>query len=178
MPWAFLVTLLPTYLKDGNVEIGQRGTIQTGILMAGCGGLLLGGLLADAVYKRLGARWGRSAPTATMMTICGLMTVIVSSSPGLWIAVAALAIASFCLDLALPSLWAYAQDVAGKNSGAAFGFGNMLGNLGASLSALVLGPVSRAAGWEGAFVVCASCYFAAAFFGLRLDASKRLDSAS
>ncbi|MCE9564883.1 MAG: MFS transporter [Planctomycetes bacterium] len=177
VPWAFLVTLLPTYLKDANVEIGLRGTLQTGILLAGCVGMLLGGLLTDAVSKRLGPRWGRSAPTATMMTVCALMSVSVSTSQGLWVVVAALAITSLCLDLSLPSLWAYAQDIAGKNAGAAFGFGNMLGNFGASLSPLLLGAVRRAEGWEGAFAVCASCYFVAAIFGLLLDASKPLDAA-
>ena len=176
--WAFLVTLLPTYLKDANVEVGLRGTLQTAILLCGCVGMILGGLLTDVVNKRLGPRWGRSAPVVTMMTICGLMTVLVSLSPGLWVVVAALAITSLCIDLTLPSLWAYAQDVAGKNAGAAFGFGNMLGNFGATLSALLLGAVSRAGGWEAAFAVCASCYFVAAFFGLLLDASKPLDVAS
>ncbi len=140
--WAFLVTLLPSYLKDANVEIGLRGTIQTGILLAGCVGMLLGGLLTDAVNNRLGPRWGRSAPTATLMTVCGLMILLVSLSPGLWVVVAALAITSLCLDLSLPSLWAYAQDVAGRNAGAVFGFGNMLGNFGAALSPLLLGAVT------------------------------------
>ena len=175
LPWAFLVTLLPTYLKDANVEIDLRSTIQTGILLAGCAGMILGGLLTDAVNKRLGPRWGRSLPPAILMLLCGSQSLLLSLSPALWVAVAALAITSLCLDLSLPSLWSYAQDVAGKNAGAVFGFGNMCGNLGASLSPLLLGAVSRAAGWEGAFAVCASCYFVAAIFGLLLDASKPLD---
>lgn len=176
VPWAFLVTLLPTYLKDANVDIGLRGNIQTGILLAGPVGLLLGGLLTDAVGRWLGPRWGRCAVATTMFAFCGLMTALASTSPGLWIEVAALAIASLCLDLSLPSLWAYAQDVGGRNAGAVFGFGNMLGNFGAALSPLLLGAVSRAGGWEGAFAVCALFYFTAALFGLVLDASKPLDS--
>lgn len=175
--WAFLVTLLPTYLKDANVEIGLRGTIQTGILLTWCAGMLLGGLLTDTVSRWLGPQWGRSLPVSTMFSVCGLTTMLMSTSPGLWVVVAALAITSLCLDLSLPSLWAYAQDVAGKNAGAAFGFGNMLGNFGAAVSPLLLGAVSRDWGWEGAFGVCASCYFVAAFFGLLLDASKPLDHA-
>ena len=174
--WAFLVTLLPTYFKDANADISLQGTLQTGVLLAGCLGVLLGGLLTDPVNKRLGPRWGRSAPVAMLLTICGLMTVLLSSSPGLWVAVAALAVAALCLDLSLPSMWAYAQDVAGKNSGAAFGFGNMLGNFGASLSPVLLGAVQRAEGWEGAFAVCAACYFVAAILGLLLDSSKPLDA--
>jgi ACS family glucarate transporter-like MFS transporter len=176
--WAFLVTLLPSYLQDANVEIGMRGTIQTGILLTGCVGMLLGGLLTDTVNERLGPRWGRSAPTALLIMVCGLLSVLVGLSPGLWVVVAALAITSLCLDLSLPSLWAYSQDVAGRNAGTVFGFGNMLGNFGAALSPLLLGAVSRAEGWEGAFAVCASCYLVASFFGLLLDASKPLNAAT
>ena len=49
--WAFLVTLLPTFLKDANVDIGLRGTLQTTILAAGCVGMILGGLVTDAAHR-------------------------------------------------------------------------------------------------------------------------------
>ncbi len=174
--WAFLVTLLPTYLKDANVELGLRGIVQTGVLLAGCAGMLLGGLATDALRRRLGPRWGRSLPIATMMALGALMCAVVSSSPGLWIAVAALAIMAMCQDFAIPSVWAYAQDVGGANAGAALGFGNMLGNFGAALSPVLLGAIRRADGWEAAFALCAACYVIAALCGLLLDASKPIDA--
>lgn len=174
--WAFLVTLLPTYLKDANVELDLRGIVQTGVLLAGCAGMLLGGLVTDALRRRLGSRWGRSLPIATMMTLGALMCAVVSSSPGLWIAVAALAVMAMCQDFAIPSVWAYAQDVGGTNAGAALGFGNMLGNFGAALSPVLLGAVRRAGGWEAAFALCAACYVVAALCGLFLDASKPIDA--
>jgi len=173
--WAFLVTLLPTYLKDAEVDISLRGYIQTGVLLAGCGGMIIGGFVTDAVRRRLGPRWGRSVPIATMMSICATMCAVVSSAPGLWIAVAALCIMAMCQDLGIPSVWAYAQDVGGKNAGAALGFGNMLGNFGAALSPVLLGAVSREGGWGAAFALCATCYVVAAISGSLLDASKPLD---
>jgi MFS family permease len=174
--WAFLVTLLPTFLKDANVDIGLRGTLQTTILAAGCVGMILGGLVTDAARRRFGARWGRSIPVATLMTCCALMCAIASSSPGLWITVAVLAMMSLCQDMGNPSVWAYAQDVGGKNVGAALGFGNMLGNFGAALSPRLLGEVRRAGGWETAFALCAGVYLVAALCGLMLDASKPVDA--
>lgn len=173
--WAFLVTLLPTFLKDANVEIGLRGQIQTGVLLAGCVGMLIGGVVTDRARARFGPRWGRSLPIACMMGLCACMCGVLSASPGLWIGVAALALMAFGQDLGIPSVWAYAQDVGGRNVGAALGFGNMLGNLGAALSPLLLGEVKRAGGWEAAFGLCAACYITAALAGLMLDASKSVD---
>jgi nitrate/nitrite transporter NarK len=83
---------------------------------------------------------------------------------------------SLCQDLGNPSVWAYAQDVGGKNVGTALGFGNMLGNLGAALSPRLIGEVRRAGGWEAAFVLCAMVYLCAAVCGLLLDASKPVDA--
>jgi MFS family permease len=174
--WAFLVTLLPTFLKDADVEIGLRGNIQTGVLLTGCVGMLVGGLVTDAVRRRLGPRWGRSVPIAVMMTFCAGMCAVLSSSPSLWVAVAALALMAFGQDLGIPSVWAYAQDVGGRNVGVVLGFGNMLGNFGASASSRVLGEVRRAGGWEAAFALCAVCYLIAAVCGLMLDATKPIDA--
>ena len=176
--WAFLVTLLPTYLKDANVDIALRGNIQTGVLLAGCVGMIVGGLVTDATRQRLGARWGRSVPIGTMMALCAAMCAVLSSAPGLWFAVAALALMAFCQDLGIPSVWAYAQDVGGKSVGAALGFGNMLGNFGAALSPLLLGETKRSGGWEAAFGLCATCYVIAAICGLMLDATKTVEEST
>lgn len=173
--WAFLVTLLPTFLKDANIEIGLRSDIQTGVLFAGCVGTLLGGFATDAVRRRLGPRWSRAAPIAAMMTLCAVMCGVVSSSPGLWVAVGALAMMSMCQDIGIPSVWAYAQDVGGKNVGAALGWGNMLGNFGAALSPVLLTEVQLVGGWEASFALCAGCYLVAATCGLMLDATRPLD---
>jgi MFS family permease len=173
--WAFLVTLLPTYLKEADVDIELRGRIQTGVLLAGCVGMLIGGRLTDAARHRLGARWGRSVPIAAMMALCASMCAVVSSSPGLWVAVAALALMAFGQDLGIPSVWAYAQDVGGRSVGAALGFGNMLGNFGAGLSPRLIGEMRRMGGWEAAFALCAGCYVVSIVCALMLDATKHIE---
>ena len=170
--WAFLITLLPTYLKDAGVPQGQRSEIQTGVLFAGCAGMLAGGYVTDAIRRTLGPRWGRSIPITVTMLACAGMCGIVSASPGLWVAVGALAVMAFCQDLGIPSVWAYAQDVGGKDVGSALGWGNMLGNFGAALSPVILIRVKTAGGWDSAFALCAGCYIVAAACGVMLDATK------
>ena len=173
--WAFLITLLPSYLKDANIPYDSRSYIQTGVLLAGCVGMFCGGFVTDYARRRYGPRWGRSTPIATMMAGCAVMCVVVSTSPGLWVAVAALALMALFQDLGIPSVWAFAQDVGGRNVGAALGWGNMLGNFGAALSPRLLGEVRRAGGWEAAFALCAACYVVAVACGLLLDASKPVE---
>lgn len=172
--WAFLVTLLPTFLKDSNLPLEQRGNIQTLILVVGCFGMILGGFITDGVYRRLGPRWGRALPAMIVMSGCTAMCLILTASPMLSIAIAALAIMALCQDLGIPSLWAYAQDVGGKNVGAVLGFGNMLGNFGAALSPVLLTAVQEEGGWPAAFGVCAASYVVSIGCAYTLDSSRPL----
>ncbi len=43
-----------------------------------------------------------------------------------------LALVGFATDLGIGAVWAYAQDVGGRNCGAVMGWANMWGNLGAA----------------------------------------------
>jgi ACS family glucarate transporter-like MFS transporter len=57
-------------------------------------------------------------------------------------------------------VWAFGQDIGGRNVGAVVGWGNMWGNIGAAVSPLFFGFLSRsfgddvAAGWQAAFLAC------------------------
>ena len=176
LSWAFLITLLPTFLKDADVELGLRSTVQTGVLFAGCVGTFLGGFVADASRRRFGPRWGRSVPMVAMMGTCAVMCAVAASGPGLWVVVGALVLMSLCQDIGIPSVWAFAQDVGGRNVGAALGWGNMLGNFGAALSPILLTEVQIAGGWGAAFGVGAAAYVVSVGCGLMLDATKPVEA--
>lgn len=170
--WAFLVTLLPTFLKDSGLPLDQRGHIQTLILVVGCVGMLMGGFVTDRVYRRLGPRWGRSLPAMTVMSGCALMCLVLAGSPPLPVAILCLAVMALCQDLGIPSVWAYAQDVGGRNVGAVLGFGNMLGNFGAALSPVLLTWVRDLGGWSAAFALCAGAYTVSILSAYTLDSSR------
>jgi ACS family glucarate transporter-like MFS transporter len=175
--WVFVITLLPTYLINAGIDdVRQRGLMQTVVLFIGACGMLFGGFVTDRLRARLGPRLGRSVPLGATISLCALVLFLVPTLPGAWAVVAALGAMAFLVDLHNPTIWSFAQDVGGKNVGAALGFGNMLGNLGAALSPVLLTEVRDAAGWNAVFTCCGCCFIAAAVCGFLLDATRPVDT--
>jgi MFS family permease len=173
--WAFLVTLLPSYLAEAyRVPLKTRGQMQSAALAIGCAGMLLGGMLTDRLAARLGPRWGRSLPLGVSLLGCGASCAVVPRLSGPWAVVAVLAVMAFLVDLSNPSIWAFNQDVGGSRAGIAAGWGNMWGNFGAALSPVLLGGVASRHGWAAAFATSAGSFAAAAACGLLLDAGRPL----
>ncbi len=178
--WVFLVTWLPTYLKDVR-EVDPRigGLMSTIVLFAGIVGMLLGGPLTDFSVRRLGRRWGRSLP----MVGCYLLAVIAYLSclsiESAWAFVAAASIVAFATDLSVPGIWAYMQDVGGRNTAAVFGWGNMWGNLGAATTPLlvpyVLEQWDTNGDWHEAFLLFSAGYLLALVGALCINADRKVE---
>src|SRR5207248_6893389 len=99
-------------------------------------------------------RLGRSVPICLTLGGCAAVFWTIPTLPTAWAVIVALGVMAFLVDLHNPSIWSFAQDVGGKNVGAALGWGNMWGNLGAALSPRLLTQIRLAAGWNTAFVCC------------------------
>ena len=110
------------------------------------------------------------------LTGCAIALFLVPSLPSVWAVVFTLGAMAFLVDMHNPSIWSFAQDVGGRSVGAALGWGNMWGNLGAALSPVLLIAVKNAAGWNAAFVVGGVAFAAAAVCGFLLDASKPVEA--
>ena len=174
--WAPLVTLLPTYLNEVfQTPLKEIGAMQTTALSIGCAGMLLGGFFTDFMHKKFGGRWGRSVPVVIAKTGCVVCCLFVTQVDSAWTAILILGAMAFLVDMGNPSIWAFAQDVGGKNVGAALGWGNMFGNLGAFASPIVLTLVKDRFGWNAAFVVCAGSFAVAGCAGFLLNASRPLE---
>jgi ACS family glucarate transporter-like MFS transporter len=174
--WAPLVTLLPTYLNEVfKTPLKEIGAMQSTALTIGCLGMLLGGFFTDFMHKNFGGRWGRSVPIVLAKSGCVLCCLAVTQVDSAWTAILILGAMAFLVDMGNPSIWAFAQDVGGKNVGAALGWGNMFGNLGAFASPILLTMVKNAAGWNAAFLLCAGAFAAAGVAGFLLNASKPLE---
>jgi sugar phosphate permease len=169
--WVFLITKLPGYLRDRfNVGTEEIGMMQTVTLVASCVGTFCGGIFADVMYKSLGPRWGRALPIGAVLFLCTATYGIATRMPTAWGVIAALTVMSILVDLGIPSIWAFAQDVGGRQVGAALGWGNMWGNLGAAVSPVALQLLRDRYGWDVAFAVCAVCFLCGAGTGLNLNA--------
>ncbi len=178
--WAFLITWLPTFLKEErNVEALLGSLMVTGVLAIAIPGQLIGGWLGNHAVERLGHRWGRIVPLSVTCGVAGLAYLGCLSYQSVWWVVACCALVSLMTDIGNPSVWAFMQDVGGKNTAAVFGWGNMWGNFGAAASSMVvprlmtLGEASGS-GETYVFLTCAGMYFLAAIAVLGTDATRQV----
>ena len=71
--WVFVVTLLPTYLKEAfGTPLEERRKMQTAVLVIGCCGMFFGGMLTDGLRAWLGPRLGRSVPLGIALGGCAV----------------------------------------------------------------------------------------------------------
>jgi MFS family permease len=178
--WVFLVTWLPTYLKDvKHVDAGIGGLMSTIVLFAGIVGMLCGGPLTDFSVRRLGPRWGRSTPMVACYCVAVMAYLSCMYLESAWSFIAAASVVAFATDMSVPGIWAYMQDVGGKNTAAVFGWGNMWGNLGAATTPLLVPIVLKQwdtnGDWQEAFLLFSAGYVVAALAALGINATRKVE---
>ena len=174
--WAFLITKFPEYLETVHGKTGsERGFLASLPGFVGCAGMFLGGFLTDALIRRLGLRRGRLAPMLIGTAGACLAYLFCSAADTVVIVVAAMCLLTICTDLAVPAVWAVAQDIGGRRVGPVLGWGNMWGNFGAAVCPLLLGKVERDFGWTAVFLTGAGAYFFAGCCALMIDPTKPVE---
>jgi MFS transporter, ACS family, glucarate transporter len=90
-----------------------------------------------------------------------------------------LGLSSFCNDLVMPPSWGACMDVGGRFSGTVSGGMNMAGNLGGSVSPLLVGYLlaRTSQNWTIAFYVSAAVYLGGALCWLFIDSQTPLKGA-
>jgi nitrate/nitrite transporter NarK len=183
--WIFLVTWLPRYLiSQHQVPVLERGVMAMTPLLVGIVGMYAGGWLTDILAARLGVRWGRRLPlsitrfsAAAGYGLCLWFSTLGTDSPlnTPWMYVAAFSLVAFSTDLGVPAAWAFKQDVGGRYVGSILGWGNMWGNLGATVSPPIynyfLGEQPGLAEWNAMFTVCMCAFIMSGICGLGIDAA-------
>jgi sugar phosphate permease len=170
--WVFLVTWLPRFLvEEHSVPLVERGWMCALPLWIGWCGMLLGGRATDIAVKRIGLRRGRVLPMMVGRFLAGSAYLLCLLHPSPWTLTALFGIVAFSTDLGSASGWAYKQDVGGNHVASIHGWANMWGNLGATISPLLLNQIVKHYDWDIAFLVCAGAFFIAGFACLGIDAS-------
>jgi ACS family glucarate transporter-like MFS transporter len=176
--WVFILALFPTYLREvyGTAE-QTRAVYQTLPVFGGIVGMLLGGWVSDRLVRRYGLRWGRAAPVAASRLVVGGAYL---ACPGLAdpLAVTAMMVlVAWATDAGTAPVWAWGQDVGGRQVGAVIGWANMWGNLGAAVAPMAFVRIrgafdDPAAGWNAVFLLCACTQVVAAVAALGIDARR------
>lgn len=178
--WAYLITWLPTYLKEVQKVSDSQGALMVSIVLGmGMLGQLVGGYAADWSVKRFGLRIGRVVPITTSTWIAGCAYLLCLRMDSAWGVVACCAVVSMMTDVGNPSIWAFMQDIGGRNTGAIFGWANMWGNFGAAFSSKLIPFIlaystSFMPGQTLVFLTCAGAFFIAGLAALGMNATKPL----
>lgn len=180
--WIFLVTWLPTYLKEEyDVPLWQAGAMTALAGLTGMTGNLCGGFATDFLARRVGLIWGRRIPG---LVASGGAALLYATSVGLeqmgvrhvFLAAGIFAGAYFLIDLGLGSMWATYQDIAGKRVATVLGFTNMCGNIGAAIFASVIGYLAENDKWQQVFMISSGSFMIVVLCWLFVNPTKPLSS--
>jgi MFS family permease len=171
----FYLTWLPTYLRDARgFNPTAMNTVHTVVLLSAAAASVLGGRLTDRLTKRYGLRIGRSVG-AVAMPLSAMALVVAALTENAIVAAVAMTAAAASGDLCLSPSWAMCHDIGGEASGAVTGLMNTFGNLGGSLSPLVVGyAVQWWGSWSIPLLIAAGVALLGGIFTLLIDTRKPL----
>jgi MFS transporter, ACS family, glucarate transporter len=172
----FVMTWLPTYLAEQRHFEKQSLSVFSGLpLLLSVFGDLSGGAVTDAMTRRFGVRWGRSAVSVLGYWLAGaaMFASVFTTSPVLAASLIAAAVAASMFTLS--ATWAACMDIGGPHTGVLSATMNTTGQVGSILSPVVTGwVVSRFANWQAPLVIMGCLYVISAMLWALVDARKRL----
>ncbi len=172
------ISWFPMYLvKHRGVPVSQLALYASMPLIFSTVASMAGGLATDHLVRRLGVAWARRgvgmlgcAGSAICLT-SGILTTDVRAS------VILISLAAGASDFILAAAWASCADIGGAAVGAVSGAMNMTGNIGASLSPVMMGLlIERTANWNLTFLIAAGLNLVGMVLWLLIHADRKLVS--
>lgn len=171
----FYLTWMPTYLKDARGFSDQLvGIIHGLVLLAAAIATLLGGRLTDVLVRRYGIRISRSIGAITL-PFSGIALAGAALTRNDVMSAVLLALGAGAGDLCLSTCWAICHDVGKDASGTVTGCMNTFGNLGGTLSPLVVGySVQWWGSWSIPLLIASCVSVIGGVLTLLIDSRKQL----
>ncbi|HVW22410.1 MAG TPA: MFS transporter [Opitutaceae bacterium] len=171
--WYFYITWLPTYLKEARGLALQKSALLSGLplFMGGFACVFSGwfaGWLADRGCNLVRVRRGLAC-TGFWGAAALLLISPRISDPVL--AMVAMGLASFSLDLSLPMGWRAAMDVGGRYAGTVTGTMNTAAQIGGIVSPIAVGYILQYMNhnWTLTFLISAVIYVVGGLCWLAID---------
>jgi MFS family permease len=176
--WYFYITWLPTYLLRGRgFDFQATGWLASLPLLGIAGGVLAGGWLSDGLARRFGRRAGLRLPGLVGFPLAALCVLGAVATPDGMSAAYLLAGAAGCAALGIAPAWSVCLAIGGRHAGVVSGAMNTFGNLGGTLSPIVMGFTLDAFGsWDLSLYSVAALYGVAALCWLGIDPDSPIDA--
>ena len=151
------LTWLPSYLKNQWPNDPRAVYWSAMPLIFAAFANWVAGTMVTQLFKR-GHHVGSRRATAIVGFTLGVVGLLLATqTTDLYLFVFWFSLATFGVDMTLSPSWAFCNDIGGVNSGAVSGSMNMVGNIGAALSAIMFPLLqSRQTGSANAFFVLAA----------------------
>lgn len=130
-----LTWMLPYLKRQYSLPDGTAAQYAMLPLLMGATSQWITGFLVDRLYRSPMAAWSRRLPAIIGFAIAAAGVGAAGWVPSAGLAVICLTVATFGADMTISPSWSYCADIAGKNSGSVSAAMNMVGNLGAFISA-------------------------------------------
>lgn len=169
--WYFYITWLPTYLmRARGFLLHEVGWLAALPLVCIAAGVLIGGWSSDVLGRHWGARIGRRIPGMVGLPLAALAILGAIVTSGGTTAALLLAGAAGLAALAVSPAWAVCLEIGGRHAGVVSGAMNTFGNLGGTLSPIVVGWCLQGwDSWNASLITVAVCYLLAAVCWLAID---------
>jgi MFS family permease len=143
-------------------------------VVAACANLV-GGMVSDALVRRLGLMRGRRRLGALALTLAGILTVAAMFSRQPILVVILLTMVYGAITFQQSAVFGVCLDIGRNHAGAVVGLMNTAGQIGGLVGSVAYGYiVERFGSYDAPFVPMAMLLFLGAFLWLKIDASKEL----
>ncbi len=169
--WYFYITWLPTYLlRARGFDLTHAGWLAALPLLSIGAGVLVGGWASDVLARCWGLRAGRRTPGLIGLPLAAVAIVAAALTPTPITAALLLAAAAGLAALGVSPAWAVCLEIGRRHAGVVSGGMNTFGNLGGTLSPVVVGLCLQTwNSWTLPLMTVAACYVGAAVCWLSID---------
>lgn len=168
--------MLPYLMERYQLTRERASWYSMTILLVGATAQWVSGFLTDWLYPRH-PRWSRRGPALGGFVLAAGALLLLSQAGSAETAVTLFTLATFGTEMTISPSWAYCIDIGGGKSGSVSGAMNMVGNLGAFVSASAFPLLAR---WNGGdaglyFLLAAGLNVASAIAWLRMPLKETTD---
>jgi MFS family permease len=173
----FYITWFPTYLRNQGFS-STTLSVLTGLpLILSVAADLLGGLTTDAVSRRHGLRWGRCGVGGGSLAIAGFAILGSAASQNPLLSALLIGIGGASSAFLLGASWGVCVDIAGRHAGVVTGCMNTAGQIGGTLSPIIVTlAFNHFKTWNAPLVLTGLLYLAGAACWVAVDPRERVEA--